>query len=112
MRFFLLILLCLSLFLPQPLPAQPADSLAKAIEANSQAIDQATKDIQRLKDSVEKEKVFRNLEQNGQSLDAFLQEMREKEEKQKRQVSIRIGLGALFLIVLLVGLARRRKMKG
>ncbi|HEV7332928.1 MAG TPA: hypothetical protein VGN63_17945 [Flavisolibacter sp.] len=109
MQFFLRLTLCFLLLFPQHLPAQTTDSLARAIDSNARSIDQSAKDIQRWKDSLEKDRIYRNLEQHGQSLDDFLQEMREQEEKRERQAAIRIGLGVLFLVVVIVGLVRRRR---
>ena len=112
MRLILQLTFLLSILSSPFLSAQSTDSLTRAIDANAQAIEQSAKEIQRWKDSLEREKIFRNLEEHGQSLDDFLQEMRAKEEKRKRQVYYRIGFGALFLIVLVVSLARRYKRKG
>ncbi|RYZ45655.1 MAG: hypothetical protein EOO14_25495 [Chitinophagaceae bacterium] len=109
MRSFLCLAFWLLLFFPQQLPAQPIDSLAQAIDSNANAINRSATEIQRWKDSLQKEKIFRNLADNGQSLDTFLQEMREKEDAKKRQVNIRIGLGVLFLIAVVVGFLRRRR---
>ena len=52
-----------------------------------------------------------DVERNGKNLDQFLSEMRERERKQRVQLYIRIALGAAFLIVLIIGLTRRRKMQ-
>ncbi|MBB1282874.1 hypothetical protein HRH25_00690 [Flavisolibacter sp. BT320] len=109
MRFFLRLILSLSLFFSQTAFTQSTESLAKRIDSNARAIDQSAKEIQRWKDSLEKERIYRNLEQHGQPLNDFLQEMREAEEKRKRNVYIRIGLGVLFLLILLIGFIRRRR---
>lgn len=109
MRFFLRLAFWFILIFPQQLPAQSPDSLATVMDTGARAINPAERDIQRWKDSLEKEKIFRQLEENGQSLADYLQEMRQQEEKRKRQITIRIGLGVLFLVVVVVGLLRRRK---
>ncbi len=109
MRSFLPLAFWLLLLFPQQLPAQTIDSLKTAIDSNASAINRSATDIQRRKDSLQKEKIFRNLAENGQSLDDFLQEMREKEAAKKRQVTIRIGLGVLFLLAVVIGFLRRRR---
>ncbi|NTS40215.1 hypothetical protein HRG84_04795 [Flavisolibacter sp. BT320] len=109
MRSFLPLAFWLLLFFPQQLPAQSIDSLEKVIDSNAIAITKSATETQRWKDSLQKEKIFRNLAENGQSLDDFLQEMREKEDAKKRQVTIRIGLGVLFLLAVVIGFLRRRR---
>lgn len=109
MRFFLQLVLSFTLLYSQVAFTQSADSLAKRIDSNAIAIEQSEKDIQRWKDSLEKEKLYRNLEQHGQPLDVFLKERREAEEKQKRQLYLRIGLGVLFFLFVIIELLRRSK---
>jgi parvulin-like peptidyl-prolyl isomerase len=48
-------------------------------------------------------------EQNNRNMDMFLQMQREQQAKQKKEALLRIGLGVLFLGVLVFGLMRRRK---
>jgi len=66
--------------------------------------------MQSVNDSLEK---LRNSEQiraeTERGINALVQMQKERNEKQKRQAYIRIGLGLLFLVVLVVGLLRRRK---
>jgi len=45
------------------------------------------------------------------NLSAFAQMQEEREKKQKQQMYIRIALGVFFLIVLIVGLTRKKKQK-
>ena len=56
-------------------------------------------------DQIQKE----SLEQMDRNSDAFIKMQQEREKKQKQQTYIRITMGALFLVVLIVGLMRRRK---
>jgi hypothetical protein len=46
------------------------------------------------------------------NLDAFVQMQKEREKKERQQMYIRIALGIVLLVVLIVGLRRRRKIKG
>jgi hypothetical protein len=50
-------------------------------------------------------------EQNSRSLNSMVQMMKEREEKQRRQMWLRLGLGGLFLVILIIGLLRKRKAK-
>ena len=49
------------------------------------------------------------MEQNNRNLDAFMAMQREREAKQKKAMWIRLGLGVLFLGVLIFGVMRRKK---
>lgn len=111
MRFFLSLILFLPFFFAQPLSAQNIDSLSKAADSTQKILLQSAKNFQRLQDSIEKARLLRNQEQNGQSMNNFLQEMKEREEKEKRQTYFRIALGIVFLVALAIGFARRRKQK-
>ena len=51
------------------------------------------------------------LTQNEQNLNSFMKEIRERDRKEKQQMYLRFGLGLLFLVVLIIGLLRRRKRK-
>lgn len=53
-------------------------------------------------DSLDRASMDRNLK-------ALVQMQKERENKQKKQAYIRIGLGVLFLSVLVVGIMRRRR---
>lgn len=50
-------------------------------------------------------------EENGKNLNSFMKEIREIDRKEKQQMYLRFGLGLLFLVVLIIGLLRRRKRK-
>ena len=51
------------------------------------------------------------LKQNEQNLNSFMKEIKERDRKEKQQMYLRFGLGLLFLVVLIIGLLRRRKRK-
>ncbi len=108
MRFVGVLLLFLLFIIATSLHAQSNDTAKKAAESTRNAVRQPAKII-RLQDSVQAERIIRQVQKNGKPLDAFLQERREKEKARKRQQYLRIGLGAAFLIVLALILARRRK---
>jgi hypothetical protein len=45
------------------------------------------------------------------NLNAFARMQQERDKKQRQQMYIRIALGVFFLVVLVVGLTRKRKQK-
>ncbi len=47
--------------------------------------------------------------QNTRNLNAFVKEMDERNKKQKQQMWIRLGFGVAMLVVLIVGLRRKKK---
>ncbi|MBL7702589.1 MAG: hypothetical protein JNM14_10075 [Ferruginibacter sp.] len=50
-------------------------------------------------------------EQNTRNLNSFVKTMQERNRKQKQQMWMRLGFGALMLGVLIFGLLRKRKKK-
>lgn len=48
-------------------------------------------------------------DQMDRNLSAFVRMQKEREKKEKQKMYVRIALGILFLIVLIVGLMRRRQ---
>lgn len=50
-------------------------------------------------------------EQNSRNLDAFVRTIKEREQKQKQQMWMRLGFGVLMMGVLIFGLLRKRKKK-
>jgi hypothetical protein len=88
--------------------AQPGDTFLPGIDT-AKSIGQTEKEAQRWRDSIDAVRIRTNVQKAGKPLDAFLQEMREREKARKRQVYIRVGLVSLFLVVLIVGLLRRTK---
>lgn len=49
--------------------------------------------------------------QDEEGLKQLLQQMKDRENQEKRLAYVRIGLGVAFLAVLIIGLSRRRKRK-
>lgn len=110
MRSLCILLSFISLLLTTPVAAQHGDTTNTNRDSLRQEIRQSvTSEFQRWQDSVQAERIKKDVARNGKPLDEFLQEMHDREQAQKRQWWFRIGLGVLFLIVLAVGLARRRK---
>lgn len=93
--------------------AQSNDTVISLQDSTREEVRQTVKkEFERWQDSVQAERIKENVKKNGKSLDVFLQEMREKEEARKRQWYFRIGLGTLFLVVVVVGIVRTRKRRG
>ncbi len=78
----------------------------KKIEEQSKALDSF---LQHQSDSLRQKQLQRDLENNNRNLDAFMAMQKERAAKQKKQMWFRLGFGSLMLVVLIVGLARRRK---
>jgi hypothetical protein len=111
--FFIFIIACMSLSAQTD---KQLDSLRRSIKnqvAETESLRVATDSLlmrnARHNDSAE---MARFAEQNSRSLNSMVRMMKEREEKAKRQMWLRIGLGVLFLAVLIIGLARKRKTKG
>ena len=66
------------------------------------------KEFGRWQDSVKAVRIKDEVRRNGKPLNAFLEEMREKENVRKRQWYFRIGLGVAFLIAIAASLLRKR----
>jgi hypothetical protein len=82
------------------------DKLKKQIDSSTKMMDSLTNaQFKRMQD----EELQRSMEQNSRNLDSFLRLQKEREAKQKKQMYIRLGIGVLFLGVLVVGLMRRRR---
>lgn len=52
-----------------------------------------------------------SMDQMNQNLNRFVKDMQARDKKAKKEAMIRIGIGVLFLGVLVVGILRRRKKK-
>jgi len=53
----------------------------------------------------------RDMEQNNRNLTSFVNNLREREKKEKQKMWLRIGLGVLFLAIGIFGVTRKRKAK-
>jgi len=110
MRILLLLVVCALMFSTPCLFAQTGDTVITVTDTTRQSVREAAKrEFERWQDSMRAVRIKEDVKKHGKSLDAFLEEMREKERAEKRQTLFRIGIGVLFLIVLAVSLARRRK---
>lgn len=110
MRLPLILLLSLPLLLGHPLSAQKHDTTITVTNATQDSVRQLVKkEFERYRDSMEALRIKQNVAKNGKSLDAYLQEMKEEEKARQRQVYFGIGFGVIFLLILAVGFARRKK---
>jgi hypothetical protein len=65
-----------------------------------------------VQEEIRKKEELKQIEQDSQrNMDYFLQLQKERHAKEKRNAIIRIGIGLAFLIVLIIGLRRRRLKK-
>ncbi|HEU4901735.1 MAG TPA: hypothetical protein VFT06_03060 [Flavisolibacter sp.] len=112
MRSLLLFVAFLPLLLSSPLYAQTPDTVIKITDSSRAAVRQTvTSEFERWQDSMKAVRIKEDVRKHGKSLDAFLQEMSEREKAEKRQRNFRIGLVVFFLLVLAIGLIRRKSKK-
>ena len=65
-----------------------------------------------VQEDARKKEELKQIEQDSQrNMDYFLQLQKERRAKEKRNAIMRIGIGVAFLIVLIIGLRRRRLKK-
>ena len=82
------------------------DSSMKELDSINARINEGYKETMHTMDSINN---HLQQQQNERNLDAFLLMQKENEAKQKKAMWIRLGLGVLFLGVLIFGLMRRKK---
>lgn len=58
---------------------------------------------------IESTEFARSQEQISRNLDSFVAEQKEQQKKQLRNMYIRLGFGAAMLVILVIGLLRKRK---
>lgn len=95
--------------------AQLSDKQLKEIRDNAAKLDSTTAKLKEsinasmhITDSLD---MVRFNEQNTRSLNAFMAERKEQENKARQRMYWRLGFGVLMLVVLIVGLTRKKKVK-
>lgn len=83
--------------------------MSKEIDSSMKALDSINERLNNSYKSMDSAYMKRQMEQNTRNLDAFMAMQREREAKQKRSNWIRLGIGVLFLGVLVFGVLRKRK---
>jgi superfamily II RNA helicase len=81
----------------------------RQIDSSMKELDSINARINNSYKSMDSAYMQRQIEQNNKNLDAFMAMQREREAKQKRSNWIRLGIGLLFLGVLIFGVRRRNK---
>jgi hypothetical protein len=100
-----LLLLCLVISL-HSFAQTDADSLLNSIQRNTDSINARI----RIQDSINNKRYMdQQAERNMEGIRQIMNQVKENERRQKQQNMIRIGIGVLFLIVLVIGLMRRKK---
>lgn len=108
-------LLSVILFISITTLAQKRDTVYSTIDVEKlkKQVDSSTNMLDTLFDNqlkgMQDKQLERTLEQNSRNLETFMQMQKERQEKEKRAMWIRLGVGVLFLGVLVFGIARRRK---
>jgi hypothetical protein len=103
MRFWLTFIIVS--FLTLSINAQDTSAQPTPKESGSQLT------YEQVQDSLYLQRMKRSVNENGKVLDQFLADFKERQEREKRQLYIRIGLGIAFVAVLIYGLLRRRKSR-
>ena len=83
--------------------------LSKQIDSSMKQLDSINERLNNSYKRMDSVYVRRQIEQNNRNLDTFMAMQREQQAKQKKAMWIRLGIGVLFLGVLIFGLLRRRK---
>ena len=109
MRLVFILVFVLQSFLPAR--SQNIDSITRSMDSTSRQLDIIKKRLQGIKDTMDRRQIQRMHDQQGQPLEQFLGERREAERKQRRLVYVAIGVGILFLVMLIIGLMRKRKSR-
>lgn len=102
---FLLFPVCTNAQLSDKQLKELHDNTAK-IESTSVKLQQIIDENQRITDSLNMDQLTK---QNARNLDAFMAERKVQERKAVKQMYWRLGFGILMLVVLVVGLKRKRK---
>lgn len=96
------LILIIFLFFTLPIFGQPGSDTLPADIQTIQTDSLMKKKSENRFNKIDKEQMKRNL-------DSFLQMQKERKAKEKKQAFIRIGIGIAFLVILVIGLSRRRK---
>jgi hypothetical protein len=67
--------------------------------------------IRQKQDSLKEAKKLEQIKKNSKSLDVFLQEMKEREQVEKRRRWVRVGAGVFFFSLLLIISVRRYRAR-
>ena len=83
------------------------DNIAK-MDSTTTKLNESINESMRVTDSLN---MVRFNEQNTRSLNAFMAERKEQEQKARQRIYWRLGFGVLMLVVLIVGWTRKKKVK-
>lgn len=109
---FLVAFFCVSLAGFSQSDLNSRDTNKNKVEERVPLSDSERKERARISDSIYDAVINQNERTSmDRNLDSLMSTMREREKKQKRDAMIRIGIGVFFAVILIVGLARRRKKK-
>lgn len=108
-KIFILLLLCCSTAV---FSQQDTGISNRTLKRQLLSDDTALAKLRQLQDSVTKSLELKQWEErNTKAMLAISEQISKNKEKQKRNAYLRIGIGVAFLIVLIVGLMRRRAKK-
>ena len=87
------------------------DSLSRSIDSSAKLIRSDQDRFIKVQDSAYHSEVNKALGQGSRNHDQFLAEKKRREEKERQQAIVRIGLSVLIFIVPILVLLRKRKPK-
>jgi hypothetical protein len=79
----------------------------KQFDSSSTQLDSSMMRSLRVTDSINN---VMDMERNNRNLDALVSEMKERNDKEKRQLWLRFGFVGLLLVMAVIGFLRRRKV--
>lgn len=106
-KFLLFLLLCFTILSSS---AQISNGeLKENIAKMDSQTNELNKSLERNMHRIDSIEMVRSVEQMGRNMSSFMAQRSEQERKEKRQAYLRIGFGVLMLIILVIGLRRKKK---
>ncbi|UEG49988.1 hypothetical protein LK994_00685 [Ferruginibacter lapsinanis] len=106
-------LLFLSLLLSSVANAQLSQKQLQEMQDNARKMDSVTRKMnESINESIRRMDSLNMIETNKQmtrNMDAFMAERKVQEKKAKQRMYLRLGFGILMLVVLVIGLRRKKK---
>ena len=78
------------------------------LDSTTNSLDSSLQHVNKFTDSLE---TARRMESNNRNLDGLVSMMQERDRKARQGMWLRIGLGIAFLIIGIIGIARKKKTK-
>lgn len=109
MRYLLILFLLITSTIHAQLTKEQMQELhdnTKKMDSQTNALNESINESIKTMDSINRELSNKQMARN---MDAFMAERKEQERKAKQGAYVRIGFGVLLLVVLIIGLRRKKK---